>query len=227
MHSPINSGEDGATVGSEIRVARVEDGGRIIRETAVLDRSSCPCCRTNVAVAPDGRIHVVWRHEYESGERDIVTSFSDDGGETFSPYRSVFRDRWNINACPHTGPAVAVDGNGRVHVAWYTGAESASGIRHAVSTDRGETFGQVSMVQDDVPVSQVALAASSGHVLLMSDDHERKGVSTWRIRGGNINWTALQAGAELPSQVAAGGTLMQTWREGSRLHGRMTYATTG
>ncbi len=45
MHSPLNDGST-PTIGSEIRVARVEDGGRIIRETAVLDQSSCPCCRS-------------------------------------------------------------------------------------------------------------------------------------------------------------------------------------
>lgn len=221
MHAPLNNDSDVPAVGSEIRVARVEDGGRIIRETAVLDQSSCPCCRTNLAVGPDGRIHAVWRHEYESGERDIVTAHSDDGGETFSPLRPVFRDHWNINACPHTGPAIAVDGDGRVHVVWYTGAESAPGIRHAVSADRGETFSKVSTVLDNVPVSQVALAASSGQVTLLTEDHERNGLSSWRVRGGNINWTSLQAGAELPSQAAAGGTLVQTWREGNALKARM------
>ncbi len=221
MHAPVTDRNAHPVPGSEIRVARVEDGGRIIRETAILDRSSCPCCRTNVAVGPEGRIHVVWRHEYDSGERDIVTAHSDDGGETFSPLRPVFRDYWNINACPHTGPAIAVDRDGHVHVAWYTGAESAPGIRHAVSTDRGETFRKVSTVLDNVPVSQVALAASSGHVTLLTEDHERGGLSSWRVRGGNINWTSLQAGAELPSQAAAGGTLVQTWREGNALKARM------
>lgn len=210
--------------GSQIRVARVEDGGRIIRETAVLDQSSCPCCRTNLAVGPNGRVYAVWRHEYESGERDIVIAHSDDGGETFSPYRPVFRDHWNINACPHTGPAIVVDSSGKVHVAWYTGAESAPGIRHGVSANRGETFEHVRTVQDNVQVAQVALAASSGKVILLTEDHERKGVSAWRVRGSGITWTSLVEGAALPSQVSRGELLSQTWREGNTLRGRLTVA---
>lgn len=215
---------DGRASGSQIRVARVEDGGRIIRETAVLDQSSCPCCRTNLAVGPDGRVYAVWRHEYESGERDIVIAHSDDGGETFSPYRPVFRDYWNINACPHTGPAIVVDSSGKVHVAWYTGTESAPGIRHGVSANRGETFEQVRTVQGDVPVAQVALAASSGKVTLLTEDHNRNGVSAWRVRGSGITWTSLVEGAALPSQAAGGELLSQTWREGNTLRGRLTDA---
>lgn len=212
--------------GSEIRVARVEDGGTRIRETAVLDTSSCPCCRTSLAVAPSGRIFTAWRHEFEtedgSVERDIVIAHSDDGGETFSAPRPVHRDHWKIDACPHTGPTLAVTAGGDVHVAWYTGVESSPGIFYAESTDGGLTFRNVTHVLGDVPVSQAALLARpDGVVELLTEDRTRNGVSTWTARGNAVTWKSVALEAVLPSTAGDGSMTARTWRQAGRLTARV------
>ena len=205
-------------IGSEIRVARIEDGGVRILETAILDTSSCPCCRTNLAVDAHGRIYATWRHEYENGDRDIVLAFSDDGGLTFSEPRPVRRDYWNISACPHTGPAIDVAPTGDVHIAWYTGADDNTGVQHVISRDRGETFTLARNVLPNVPVAQVALSPDSeGNVRLLTEDATRGGLSRWRVRGGSVTWQDVREGASLPSIKYSGDTVAATWKEGSRL----------
>lgn len=212
-----------SNIGSEIRVARIEDGGARVYETAVLDTSSCPCCRTNLAVDAHGRIYATWRHEYDSGDRDIVLAFSDDGGATFSEPRPVRRDYWNISACPHTGPAIDVSASGDVHVAWYTGADDNAGIQHVVSRDRGESFTSARNVLPDVPVAQVALSPDAkGNIRLLTEDATRGGLSTWRIGRGSVTWKSVQEAATLPSIAHRAGTMATTWKEttpseGSRL----------
>lgn len=195
--------------GSQIRVARIEDGGRRITETAILDRSSCPCCRTFITVSDSGRIFVAWRHEFESGERDVVLAHSDDGGRTFSDWRPIHRDHWFIEGCPHTGPVLGVDATGAVHAAWYTGADGA-GIRHAVSTDGGETFSTVSPVLTDIPVSQAALVSGTkGTLELVMEDPAARELMVWSTRSGNEQG---RLGGELPSAASSGGAAVLTWR---------------
>ncbi len=205
-------------VGSEIRVARIEDGGARILETSVLDTSSCPCCRTNLTVDAHGRVYASWRHEYENGDRDIVLAFSDDGGLSFSEPRPVRRDYWNISACPHTGPALDISASGDLHVAWYTGADDNAGIQHVVSRDRGETFTSARNVLPDVPVAQVALSPDAeGNIRLLTEDATRDGLSAWRIRRGSVTWEDVRQGASLPSIEQRGSAVASTWKEGRRL----------
>ena len=198
--------------GSQIRVARIEGGGKRITETAILDRSSCPCCRTFITVADDGRILVAWRHEFESGERDIVLAHSDDGGRSFSDWRPVHRDHWFIEGCPHTGPVLGVDENGNVHAAWYSGAER-TGIRHAVSTDGGESFSSVRPVLNDIPVAQASFTAGERGMLdLVLEDPTSRELVVWSGASGK---EVFRMAGELPSAAQIGHEAVLTWRSGN------------
>ena len=128
-------------VGPQIRVARSTDGGRTFGENVIVAEGACPCCRTALTVAPDGTVYLAWRTVFDGGIRDIVVARSDDGGRSFHAATPVHDDGWRIDACPHAGPSLAVDGTGRLHAAWFTGAEGASGVFHATSSDGGRTFG--------------------------------------------------------------------------------------
>lgn len=214
--SPAPTGEgmsDHATMheesGSQIRVARIEEGGRRIKEMAILDRSSCPCCRTFITVLDTGRILVAWRHEFESGERDVVVAHSDDGGRTFSDWRPIHRDHWFIEGCPHTGPVLGIDAEGNVHAAWYTGADE-SGIRHALSTDGGKTFSSMSPVLTNIPVSQAAFVSSStGTLELVMEDPAARELAVW---SNTVGMTKERTAGELPSASSSDDTAVLTWR---------------
>lgn len=185
--------------GTQLRVARSDDGGRTFAPSVVVAEGTCECCRTSLAVGPDGAVYVAWRHIFTGGIRDIALARSDDGGRTFSEPARLHADGWRIAGCPHTGPAVAVDEAGRVHVAWYTGAEDGRGVFYAASEDGGRTFGAVHALEADVPVAQVSACADGGAVWLAWEDPASGSARVARVGPGE---TVPELVAEAAGQVA-------------------------
>lgn len=117
------------------------DGGQTVEKNLALDGMACPCCRPMAAVAPDGSLWVAWRKTFEGNVRDIVVARSTDRGRTFSAPMLVQRDGWSFAACPHRGPSIGFDRQGRFYVGWYTeGTDEQPRILVATSDDQGKTF---------------------------------------------------------------------------------------
>ena len=90
-----------------------------------------------MAIAPDGTIYISWT-DSAAGNENIVVSHSVDGGSTWSaPVR--------VNDDPGTArqwmPDVAIDPDGRLHVAWEDDRTGQHNIYYANSTNGGVTFG--------------------------------------------------------------------------------------
>jgi hypothetical protein len=164
-------GADTEGPGSELRVARSTDGGRSFSPSVLVDQGVCPCCRTSLALAPDGGVYLVWRKVFAGSVRDVAIAHSADGGQSFSAPERVHEDGWVFGGCPHAGPSVAVDASGRVHVAWYTGREGRQGLWYASSTD-GKRFGAPAplVTGEWVPPSQVKLSAVGNQIWVAWDD---------------------------------------------------------
>lgn len=129
--------------GPELRVAVSVDHGTTFTSGVIVDRDTCPCCRTAMAMGPSGELYVAWRKVFEGSVRDVVVARSDDAGRSWSEPRKVHDDQWVFEGCPHAGPALAIADDGTLHVAWYTGKEGASGLFYAKSEDGGRSFGAV------------------------------------------------------------------------------------
>ena len=98
----------------------------------------CYCCKTAMAAGPDGSVYAAWRHVYPGNLRDMAFTMSRDGGRTFSPPARVSEDGWAINGCPDDGPAMALDADGGVHLAWPTvvgGATPEGALFYAATRD--------------------------------------------------------------------------------------------
>jgi hypothetical protein len=158
--TPGHAHDAAGVPGTEVWVAASTDGGMTFSEGTVVARGTCQCCRTTIEVAGDGTVFVAWRDISPDGERDIALATSTDGGATFSAPVRVHHDGWVIDGCPHSGPSLAVDTAGRVHIAWYTGAETNPGLFYAVSEDGGRQFGPPETLVAGVPVSQVKLGGN-------------------------------------------------------------------
>lgn len=121
-------------------VSRSIDHGLTFDKNKKIDDDTCVCCRTSVAIAPDGTLYVAWRKMF-GDIRETVVARSLDGGMTFSEPVIVGNDRWNYPSCPHRPASLGVDGDGRVYIVWYTeGEDEAPAIYVAYSDDRGQTF---------------------------------------------------------------------------------------
>jgi hypothetical protein len=69
--------------------------------------SVCECCHPSVAVAPGGRIVVLFRN-HRDGARDMYLVESRDGGATFGPAAKQGQGTWPLQACPMDGGGVVV-----------------------------------------------------------------------------------------------------------------------
>ncbi len=120
----IDSRDGASTAGTYL--ARITERGSRVEQALKLDAGeTCVCCRVDVAAGSRDTVAVAWRKVFPGSVRDMVVGLSHDGARSFTPAGLVHADRWKINACPHRGGSVAMDGRGRVYLAWYT--ETADG----------------------------------------------------------------------------------------------------
>jgi len=168
----IDSRDGVSTAGTYL--ARVAERGSRVEKTLKLDEGeTCVCCRIDVAAGPGDTVAVAWRKVFPGSIRDMVVGLSRDGARSFSPAGLVHADRWKINACPHRGGSVAMDGRGRVYLAWYTEtAEGQPRMLFAASGD-GLRFGPPSRLNTAagyIP-DQVRLAADpAGRVAIVWEE---------------------------------------------------------
>jgi BNR/Asp-box repeat. len=122
-------------------VTRSTDGGRTWSPRTRVDTGeACPCCRTGLASDKNGTIYMAWRHVFAGSIRDVVVARSTNQGTTWSEPVRVHADEWNFDACPHAGPAIAIDSAGALHITWWTGKEGNAGVFYAKSTDGAKSF---------------------------------------------------------------------------------------
>lgn len=159
------------------------DGGRSFAPPVKVNDDSVPGGHGmhSLAVSSDGRIHLAWldernlaplvveqngtgqkKMEHMERNSEVFTSFSADGGRSFSPNRRIASE-----ACPCCKTSLAVGPGARVYVGWRQVLPGE--FRHiaiASSADGGETFAQPVIVSDDkwliagCPVSGAALAVA-------------------------------------------------------------------
>lgn len=134
----------GGSHGGEILFAHSRDGGATFSEPLNLSNTRHGAGKgrlttrywhngsLDLAEGPDGTLWAAWT-EYEGR---LLISRSRDGGQRFSSPVHVTGD----DERPARGPSLAVDADGRVHLAWTLGEDATADIHYAVSTDRGETF---------------------------------------------------------------------------------------
>ncbi len=125
--------------GRPVKFVETKPGGGFGPEVLV-DDNACQCCRTSVFVDANNQIHLTYRDLLdktgtEPGARDIshiVSTGRTDavGGKLFTKPQVVVADNWTVNACPHTGPALAQVGND-VFATWFSGKEGDIGLRLA------------------------------------------------------------------------------------------------
>lgn len=124
---------------------------------AAVTTSVCFCCKTSTAVSRNGVTLVAFRHIYPTNLRDMAVARSTGGNHTFDPPVRVSQDGWELTGCPEDGPALAIDDNNLVHIAWptITGPDaSRKGIFYAFSSDEGRSFAPRIRLDEGTDVKQ-------------------------------------------------------------------------
>ncbi|WP_316836289.1 sialidase family protein [Pedobacter nutrimenti] len=127
--------------GSALFFSRTEKGKGFGLDTC-LDKGTCECCRTDILSDSAGQIHLAYRSimfpSALSGKqvRDMAYKLSTDNGKTFSDAKTISKDNWEIEGCPHSGPSLAVL-NKTVNAVWFT-AGGNPGLYYASSVIGGD-----------------------------------------------------------------------------------------
>lgn len=112
------------------------------------------------------------------------------------PLHRVAVDDWNINACPHHGPALATGAMGLVHAAWYTQGRLRHGVFYARSVDGGRSFGEpIRLGREDERVGRPAVAAAGNDAWLAfkAFDGQRTVLYVQRSRDAGATWSTPEA----------------------------------
>jgi hypothetical protein len=166
-HTPTpeaKKSEEEAEPNSEIFYAVSRDGAKTFSANKKISSEVCPCCKTSLTTAGDGKIYVSWRQVLAGNFRHIAVASSADGGESFSQPSIVSDDRWQIAACPVSGASMAIAGSGALKIAWFTaGAAGKPGIYTAESADGGKSFSARTLINENATSGNpIFLARQSG-----------------------------------------------------------------
>lgn len=175
----------------------------------VITSGVCYCCKTSLATGADGSVYGVWRHVYPGSQRDIALAVSRDGGRTFSSPVRVSEDHWQFDGCPENGPALAVDRDRRVHVAWPTPPDGKTGtplaLFYAMSRD-GRSFTPRVRVPTNGAAHHVQMAATADGTLLLVWDEIGAGGRKVRLARARTDDAGKVSFDELPSVESGSGS---------------------
>ena len=88
---------------------------------------SCECCRIAISRPEGSGAAIFWRHIFATNTRDHAFVILGPKAVTQAPQRATV-DNWQIDACPHHGPAMTDADNGHYAMAWFTNSPQRKGI---------------------------------------------------------------------------------------------------
>lgn len=215
--------------GAALYMAQSTDRGATFAPNRRVKDHVCECCR--IAIATDGNVPVlVWRDVLEGGIRDHAwLRFSDP--QTPGPAQRATDDGWAIDACPHHGPSLAVDGDGVYHLVYYTGeGPNGEGTFYQRSDDKGRTFTAPMRVSGEHGFGHGVVFAVDRRVVVAVREPRPGGgsaIEVHRSRDGGGEWDGLPevvlqtaGSADHPQLFSNGGTIYLSWytaNEGLRI----------
>lgn len=193
----------------ELFIAYSSDGGKTFSANRKVAENACPCCKTALAVSPDGTLYAGWRQVLPGNFRHIAVASSTDGGASFSAPVIVSDDKWMLQGCPVSGPSLAADASGTLKVVWYAAGENAApGLYFAETRDKGRTFSPRSLLMQETVKGTPALAGTSDRaVAIWQGAVGQQPETKAREIGGAGAVVSVAANAELPSGVLSKGKL--------------------
>jgi len=218
---------DGVTMSlkSSLYYGALRDGAAAELE---ITKGVCYCCKTALAIAPDGALYAAWRQVYPGHFRDIAFSVSRDGGRSFSAPLQISEDRWSINGCPDDGPSLAAGADGAMHVVWPTvidGPQPEGSLFYA-SSRNGAAFTprtRIPTLGSKKPMHPQMTAGPSGRLVVAWDEYvdERRAAALREIRTdgrrvtfGPIITLADDDSAAYPALAGTSEGIVAVWTSG-------------
>jgi len=195
---------------AEVQISRSSDKGLSFAPAGTVSRQPCECCATSLDAFSDGSLGIMYRKIFEGpGDaqyRDMVVSFSDDGGTTWSPPKLVSEDKFEINSCPTTVTAMGIDDVDAVHAAWYTAGSEVPGLYYSATADRGESWTTPLLLDGSgewFPPTDITLS-------LNKQNHPTVAWADKTVDGGLVKYTTISGGQKSDNLVLGPGGSIQS-----------------
>lgn len=183
------------------------DKGRTFSPNRKVAADACPCCKTALAVSPDGTLYAGWRQVLPGNFRHIAVASSTDGGTSFTSPKIVSDDRWVLQGCPVSGPSLSVDEGGKLKVLWYAAGEAnAPGLYFAESNDKAHSFSPRQLLSQEAVRGTPALASGKNGMVAIWQASEAV-ESKIRELGKAGSTLSVALNAELPAGASSNGNL--------------------
>jgi hypothetical protein len=212
--------------GAAIYYAVSDDGGASFAAERKLADSSCECCRIALVTPDDGSGDAValWRHVFEGGVRDhAIARFNTKPVAADAIKRASFGN-WQIDACPHHGPALAQGGDWGWHMAWFDGGthnrEKMPGLFYARMDGEAWVSSPAKRIGDgSKQAGHPALISRGDAVWLAWREMEADGSRLYLMRSqdGGRSWGAAEAmlstagSADYPMLLMRGTQVYLAW----------------
>lgn len=208
--------------GAAVYAAASADGGAsFARDFKVADHS-CECCRLALLPRADGSIAMLWRHVFEPDIRDhALASFRPDG--QVQPLRRATFDDWRVDACPHHGPSLAEDAQGRLHAVWFTLGPRALGVHYGRLVEGGVEAGR-QVGGEDAAHADIAVTGMRVAVAWKGFDGSRTWLRALLSEDGGEHWQELaldatEGASDQPRVLTHDGRFFVFWHTRERALG--------
>jgi len=176
--------------GAAVYFAVSDDRGASFRGDYRLAEHSCECCRIALLPRDDGSVLALWRHVFAPNIRDHALAAMYPDGRAGALERATFDD-WRVDACPHHGPSLAQDAQGRLHAVWFTQAPGNAGVFYG-RLRAGGVDAQRRVGGDAAEHADLALAGGRVAVAWKEFDGERSQLRAMLSEDGGVNWREYQ-----------------------------------
>ena len=185
----------------QLYMMKLDSDGKELTKNYSVGEGLCECCKLGVTFANGGKtVYIVDRQVDDKQIRNHVLRKSIDGGKTFAAPVVISDDGWQVPSCPHSGPSVGRDTQGRLHVTWFTlgRSEKEAGIYYSVSNDGGESFAPRRLVHantaPEILYSTLAVGNDDTVYLAWSnlDSYNRAQVFVRSLSADNRSWGPIQ-----------------------------------
>lgn len=210
----------GKYIGAALYYTWSKDNGVSFAKNIKVADYSCECCRIAMSETPQGNVAAFWRHIYDQTTRDHGFAVLASEGVATPPQRATV-DNWQIEACPHHGPAMVTASDGSYHISWFTLGDVRKGIFYG-RYDAGS--GQINNL------ATVAAAGSSHSYLARVDkklflvwkqfDGEKTGIRLIVSVDEGMSWQPVTVIAETtdasdhPLLITHAGSVSLSWHTG-------------
>lgn len=205
--------------GAALYYAISTDGGVTFNRNEKIIDNTCECCRVAMAIDNDQLPVMLWRHIFGDNVRDhAMVKFT--GRNQAGDVVRVSQDQWQIEACPHHGPDISIEEDGRYHLVWFNNAPERHGLFYASTSDQGKTFStplNFGNYTAQAAHPQVLSTAKAIHLLWKEFDGKQASLITMKSTDSGRTWSAPRvitkttAASDHPLLIAEGDKVYGVW----------------